>query len=125
MTRTLAIPASLIALLYFSPTVALAQNAPPSYEADPDVYTLIFEDQNFRVIASSRKPGATDKPHSHLVPSVVYFLSDCKSRIHTPDGKTQELNGEQGHAQTVPTTPKHSVENIGRENCDAIFVERK
>jgi hypothetical protein len=29
----------------------LAQTAPPTYQADPDVYKIIFEDQNFRVIA--------------------------------------------------------------------------
>jgi hypothetical protein len=44
---------------------ALAQTAPPSFQADPDVYKVIFGDQNFRVIAVTRKKGVHDKPN-HL-----------------------------------------------------------
>ena len=50
---------TLTALLIAS--AAAAQNAPPTYQADPDVYKLIFEDQNFRVIAATWKKGTTDK----------------------------------------------------------------
>src|SRR2546421_10128265 len=39
-----------VALLYFAPSAVMAQNAPPTYQGDPDVYKVIFEDQNFRVI---------------------------------------------------------------------------
>jgi hypothetical protein len=49
-------------------TTAAAQNAPPTYQGDPDVYKLIFEDQNFRVIAATWKKGITDKAHSHPAP---------------------------------------------------------
>jgi hypothetical protein len=28
-----------------------AEGSPPTYQADPDVYKVIFEDANFRVIA--------------------------------------------------------------------------
>ncbi len=41
-------------------TVAFAQTAPPTYQGDPDVYKVIFEDQNFRVIATNRKKGVHD-----------------------------------------------------------------
>lgn len=34
-------------------SAAAAQNAAPSYQADPDVYKVVFEDQNFRVIAAT------------------------------------------------------------------------
>ena len=37
---------------------AMAQTAPPTYQGDPDVYKVIFEDQNFRVIAVNRKKGS-------------------------------------------------------------------
>jgi len=32
-----------------------AKLLPPTYEGDPAVYKIIFEDQNFRVIATTRK----------------------------------------------------------------------
>jgi hypothetical protein len=49
-----------MALVSFASSAAMAQNAPPSYEGDPDVYKVIFEDQNFRVIDSLRKKGVHD-----------------------------------------------------------------
>jgi len=106
-------------------SAAMAQSAPPSYQADPDVYKVIFEDQNFRVIAATWKKGVHDKPHSHLVPSVAYFLTDCMSRIYEPDGKTRESNTKAGAAHAVPITQSHSAENIGPADCSVVFVERK
>ena len=68
-------------LLYVVSFTAVAQNAPPYYQADPDVYKVIFEDQNFRVILSTRKKGVRDKDHSHPIPSVAYPLTDCTNRV--------------------------------------------
>ena len=60
-------------------SAAFAQSSEPSYKGDPDVYKVIFEDVNFRVIESLRKKGVHDKPHSHPVPSIVYNITDCKT----------------------------------------------
>jgi hypothetical protein len=68
---------------------ATAQDASPSYQADPTVYKVIFEDQNFRMIAATWKNGATDKPHGHPIPFVVYALDDCTLRLRNPDGTTR------------------------------------
>jgi hypothetical protein len=39
-----------LAILTATPhAAALAQSAPPTYQADPSVYKVVFEDQNFRV----------------------------------------------------------------------------
>jgi hypothetical protein len=125
MNLRVTIALSTTALLYITSSAAVAQNAPPSYHGDPDVYKVIFEDQNFRVIASTRKKGVHDKAHSHPVPSVVYFLTDCVTRLYTPDGKTTENTRKAGTAQAVPITPSHSAENIGPADCQSVFVERK
>ena len=115
------------ALLYLVSSAAMAQNAPPSYEGDPDVYKVIFENQNFRVIDAVRKKGVHDKLHSHPVPSIVYHLTDCTSLAYGPDGKPtgSPSNRKAGTAQTGSITPAHSVENVGPEDCHQIFVERK
>ena len=104
---------------------AAAQDAPPTYQADPTTYKVIFEDQNFRVIAATWKKGATDKPHSHPLPFVVYALDDCTIRVHNPDGTTRELKSKAGVATPGPITSSHSAENISDSDCRAIFVERK
>jgi hypothetical protein len=108
------------------PSYAVAQTtSPPSYQADPDVYKVIFEDANFRVIKSVRKKGEHDKPHSHPLPSVIYFLTDCPTRLYLPDGKTVENTSKAGTAQAVPVTQSHSAENIGQADCESLFVEKK
>jgi hypothetical protein len=112
-------------LLYILSSPAIAQTAPPSYQADPDVYKVIFEDQNFRVIASTRKKGAHDKDHSHPLPSIIYNVNDCVTRLYAPDGKTMDVTGKAGTAGPVPVIPSHSAENIGPADCESIFVEKK
>src|SRR5215467_6497126 len=114
-----------IAAVLVTATVAFAQNAPPTYQADPDVYKIIFEDQNFRVIATNRKKGVHDKEHGHPVPSVVYHITDCTTKLYAADGKTTENISKAGTASAVPVIASHSAENIGPRDCQQIFVERK
>ena len=63
-----------MALVSLASSAAMAQNAPPSYEGDPDVYKVIFEDQNFRVIElaseerRSRQASLASSSVDHLSP---------------------------------------------------------
>jgi hypothetical protein len=111
--------------LLSSASIAMAQDAPPSYKADPGVYKIIFEDQNFRVIDAVRKKGQHDKLHSHPVPSVVYFLTDCDDRLYGQDGKSTDSAHKAGTVLAVPIIHAHSTENISSSDCHQIFVERK
>jgi hypothetical protein len=116
---------SATALLSVTSFAALAQTAPPTFQADPEVYKVIFEDQNFRVIAATWPKGLHDKAHSHPVPSIVYSLTDCVIRLHAPDGTTRDFNNKAGAAQAAPMTPSHTAENVGPGKCRLLFVERK
>jgi hypothetical protein len=106
-------------------TGAVAQTAAPTYKGDPDVYKLIFEDANFRVIEATRKTGVHDKVHGHPAVSIVYNLTDCKSKIYAADGKITESIRKAGTVQAVPVVASHSAENIGTTDCKQIFVEKK
>ncbi len=125
MNRYTTVALGTMAMLSMTPLAALAQSAPPSYQADPSVYKVIFEDQNFRVIEATWKKGENDKSHSHPVPSIVYALTDCAIRLHDPDGKTHDVNNKAGVAGTVPMTQSHTAENIGPGECRILLVERK
>jgi len=114
-----------IAVLYLLSSAAVAQNAPPTFQGDPDVYKVIFEDQNFRVIEAVRKKGVHDKAHGHPVPSIVYNITDCDTKLHAADGKTTDAHSKAGSAGAVPVIPSHSAENVGAADCRQIFVERK
>ena len=115
MTRRIRVALSLAAGVIAS--TAAAQNAPPSYQGDPDVYKVIFEDQNFRVIAATWKKGTTDKPHGHPVPFIAYALDDCTIRIHNPDGSTRDINNKAGAATPGAITASHTAENISATDC--------
>lgn len=103
-----------------------AQTAEPTYKGDPDVYKIIFEDANFRVIEATRKKGVHDKIHSHPVASVVYLVTDCPTRVYDADGKfVREDAGKAGTVIAVPVIAAHSAENIGSADCKSVFFEKK
>lgn len=108
------------------PLSASAQSAPLSYKASPDVYKLLAENDQFRVVLATWKPGQRDAQHSHS-PNVAYRLTDCKSRLFDADGKVT-AEGE-AKAGTVVLQPKaigsHSFENTGSTVCQILLVERK
>jgi quercetin dioxygenase-like cupin family protein len=105
--------------------ILMAQSSPPTFQADPSVYKVIFENESFRVIAATWKAGQTDQPHSHPVPSVIYALNDCTLKITNPDGTTRDLVSKAGAAAAIPITASHSAHNVGSTDCQAVFVERK
>jgi hypothetical protein len=104
---------------------AAAQSSPPTYQGDPDVYKVILENENFRVISATWKKGSTDKPHSHPVAFVVYPITDCTIRLHNPDGSTRINESKAGTPLAGPITASHTAENISDHDCQAIFIERK
>ena len=116
-----------MALVSLASSAAMAQNAKTSYEGDPDVYKVIFEDQSFRVILSVRKKGVHDKVHSHPVPSIVYNLTDCTTLFYGSDGKPMPASnsGKAGTVSALPVIPSHSAENVGTAECQQLFIERK
>ena len=112
-------------ILGIASTGALAQTAEPSYKGDPSVYKVIFEDANFRVIEANRAAGVKDKAHGHPVPSIVYNITGCKTKLTAADGKTRESITKAGTASAVPIIPSHTAENIDKTACKQLFVEKK
>jgi len=107
------------------PFSVLAADAPLSYKASPDSYKLLFENDQFRVILQTSKPGERDALHSHSA-LVTYRLSDCTGRLHYPDGKSTEPRpASRGSVNYLPPQPSHSFENVGKTVCEGLIVERK
>jgi len=104
---------------------AWAQATPRSFAASPDVYKVIAENEQYRVIAANWKPGQRDNWHSHGAPVAVYFLTDCTARIHTPDGKFNDVNPKASGASVRAQAPSHSFENVGKADCRMILFEPK
>ena len=103
----------------------MAGDLEPSYKADPAVYTVIAENEHFRVIIATWKPGQRDAMHSHEGPLVGYRLTDCNLKVYTPDGKTNTRQAKAGEALFNPVIAAHSVENVGASECKLVIVEKK
>ena len=63
---------------------AIAQGQPRSFEASPDVYKVIAQNDTYKVIEVTWKPGQRDQMHSHPA-SAVYYLTDCTCLLYTSD----------------------------------------
>jgi beta-alanine degradation protein BauB len=104
---------------------AHAQEAAPSFQASPDVYKVIAENDKFRVIVATWKPGQRDKPHSHKA-GTIYNLTNCTTRNHAADGKTTDNPvTSAGSARMLNPVASHSNENIGSADCQILFTEMK
>ena len=114
--------AATIVLAVLTTGAALAQGLPRSFETSPDVYKVIAENAQFRVIAVTWKPGQRDQLHSHPA-SAVYYLTDCSLRIHMPDGTFRDGKPPAGAAIVQPPIPGHILENTGTSDCKLIMFE--
>lgn len=102
-----------------------AQAVPRSFLASPDIYKVIAENEHYRVIAATWKPGQRDNWHSHGAPAAGYNLTDCTVRLHSPDGKFTDIKSRAGDARVGPQVPSHSLENTGSAECKLILFEPK
>jgi mannose-6-phosphate isomerase-like protein (cupin superfamily) len=117
--------ASIAAALAIAAAPASAQKAPPHYEAAPGVYKVIAENDRFRIVEATWKPGQRDAWHSHPASGSAYRLTDCRSRIYTPDGKFEDRDAKAGSVNFNPPIGVHSFKNVGTAACKALIVERK
>jgi beta-alanine degradation protein BauB len=115
---------ALAAAAFVSPSTGFAQDAPPTYVADPGVYKLILDNEKFRVIRAVWRPGQMDAPHSHPVPSVVLPLTDCTIKLTSAEGTTI-VRTRAGHPVEAPVTFGHTAQNLSHHTCAAVFFERK
>ena len=119
------ITASVVCGGFGIPGIVSAADSPLSFVADPSVYKVIGEDELFRVVLATWKPGQRDKAHSHPA-NVAYRLGDCKIRVYGPDGKmTSESEPKAGSVNLQKPIPAHSLENISSKECQVLIVERK
>jgi quercetin dioxygenase-like cupin family protein len=92
-------------------------------KVDPKHYKVESENAQVRVLRIHYGAGEKSVMHSHP-DSVVVYLSDGTTRMHTPDGKTQDNQGKTGEALFTPAGT-HLPENVGDKEFNAVLVELK
>lgn len=89
---------------------------------NPELYTVVFENERVRVLRYRDRPGEATRPHTHP-DSVMVTLSSFTRRL-TAGGQQVELALEAGQARWLGAQ-EHAGENIGGTETHAIFVELK
>ena len=122
--KTIAI-GSMFAMAVLAPSRnALAQGAPRSFVASPDIYKVIGETEHYRVIAGTWKSGQRDQWHSHSLAG-VYYVTDCHLRGYSPNGSSQEGSTKAGTRGVNNPVASQSVENIGQSECKLVLIEQR
>jgi len=98
--------------------------------ADPTHHTVLFENDEVRVIETRIAAGDLTPLHTHLAPTVMYVLSGShfiRRDEHggtmvdtraTPDFVLPKVSYSDG-------TPRHTIENTGDDELRVIGVELK
>jgi len=107
------------------PAISQAEGVKPDYVASPDVYKVIAENDEMRVILATWPPGAKDKMHSHPKPFAIYRLNDCDNKITKADGTFKVNHLKAGTAVIKKPVKAHTLENIGTTECKNLLVELK
>jgi quercetin dioxygenase-like cupin family protein len=128
IAKTLAAGSSILALsVALSTAVSAAENAPSALEASPDVYKILAENDQWRVIEATWQPGQEDNFHSHPADRVSLYTTDCKLRLSNPDGTYKDVSLKAGaaSARTGKPVASHKAKNTGDEVCVIKIVELK
>jgi beta-alanine degradation protein BauB len=89
----------------------------------PQLYTVLLENDQVRVLEYRLKPGEKEPMHTHTS-GVLYIFGDAKMRTTYPDGRTEESSGGAGEAHwRNPVT--HALENIGTTEAHALAIDIK
>ena len=89
---------------------------------NPELYSVVFENERVRVLAYQDQPGDRTQPHDHP-DSVMVTLGSFRRRLG--DGDTRrDVELRAGHAAWLPAQ-RHFGENIGDTETRVIFVELK
>ena len=91
-------------------------------KVDAKHYKVEFENESVRVLRITYAPGEKSVMHSHPN-AVAVYLTDGKTKMTTPDGKSQDMSVKAGAAEWTPAG-SHLPQNTG-SRLELILVELK
>ena len=112
------------ALLASVAGASTGQVVAPDFTASADVYKVRAENEQYRVVEGTWKPGQRDAFHSH--PAMLYYwVTPCSLRAYLPDGATREFAVTAGQAGSQAPIASHAVENVSTSECKIVMFESK
>ncbi|MEA1881519.1 MAG: hypothetical protein U9N31_03895 [Candidatus Marinimicrobia bacterium] len=119
-TKIIAI--SIIAAFSF---IYAQSNYPYPEDVSPEVYKVIYENEEVKMLEATFKPGQSDKFHQHRK-AYHYFIEGGKLQLTWPDGSVvypEPASGAPGHSPAGSSA--HKVKNIGENTVRLVIVEFK
>ena len=92
-------------------------------KADPQHYTVEFENDKVRIIRIKYGPGEKSVMHTHGT-NVSVLLSEGTIRMNLPDGTFEDMSSEVGVA-TWSDNEEHLPENLGDGPLEVVLIELK
>ena len=93
-------------------------------EVSPEVYKVLLENEDVKVLEVTFKPGQSDELHRHNV-MTFYAIEGGKMQVALPDGTVKENEIPTGRIGNRKTITTHQVKNIGENTVKVIVVEHK
>jgi hypothetical protein len=91
-------------------------------ETNPDLYTVVLENDRVRVLEYRDRPGDRTTPHAHP-DSVMITLSAFRRRLSGGE-RSVEVSLDSGATGWLDAQ-EHAGENIGETDTHVVFVELK
>lgn len=119
MNKKMLVCISCLAVAFLS-TESIGEDA---VAADPEHYTVEFENDKIRIIRIKYGPGEKSVMHSHG-PNAVIFLTSNDVRMTMPDGTSADESSEMG-GTAWSDGGEHLPENLSDGMLEVIMVELK
>lgn len=115
---------SSLLLIAVLPCIALSQVpvSPRAHIAAPEVFKVIAEGQQQRVVEVTLKPGQKTPATSHPQGTVVYYLTDCSLKL-TQSGVDVDTYPAAGSVRIHPAINSVTRLNVGKSDCKTLIVE--
>ena len=111
----------LLIVLAGLPGPVVAQDAAA---VSPEIYEVLFESEDIRVLGISIGPGERDAPHSH--PRYLIFVREGgRLRVHPRGAAAYEAIVATGQTQILEPVEQHWAENVGDTVIRLVTVEFK
>jgi quercetin dioxygenase-like cupin family protein len=93
-------------------------------KVEPSIYTLLFENDQVRVVRAKLAPHGKVKQHEHTLNRVQVFLTDFSSKVTAADGAVSQIARKAGDVAFSPPA-KHEEENLLATPGEVVLVELK
>jgi quercetin dioxygenase-like cupin family protein len=93
-------------------------------EVSPDVYRVLLDNDDVKVLEVTFEPGQSDNMHDHY-PVTFHLLQGGKAQVTLPDGTVNEREIPTGFTGHNTEKVRHQVKNIGENTIKILLVERK